>query len=393
LYICGKDSKLELFDEAEFSPYIRDIYEYIVGELHDGSVVTLLQCFLLKTKNTGGLQRRKHCAEIFPHYIALGSSHILNSAPCISQISFAMKDASALFYDFDAFSTVLDPKPFGPLLQNDKAKFRHIDIGERPIIAYFTGKFNIATVDTVLGKVIAHHTPRWTSGGSRGVRIDNKVMVTMIPTESLTFKDGINNLSVLLRFFELMLGCKQPLTELNVKLCSQTERCRAIDIHRSLEPNLSKLAEPEESQSIGPSDVLICTLDSPEQYSTVLANYLASDNERHDSRSRFHSNMISCRSTIDRTIAAANIFDIFPVSAYPAKKELTEDLKVAKEEARKLFKALPASNEKDSILNALGRISTLSLKAISGLQHMIGRSKPTQVATLTIITSTFHSLN
>ncbi len=125
LYICGKDSKLELFDEAEFSPYDREIYEYIVGELHDGSLVTLLQCIPLRV---GYRRGRNHYAQLFPHYIAIGSSHISNSAACILEISFAMKDASALFYDFDAFSIVLDPKPFGPLLQNDKAKFQQFSL-------------------------------------------------------------------------------------------------------------------------------------------------------------------------------------------------------------------------------------------------------------------------
>jgi hypothetical protein len=364
LHICGENSRLTLFDDAEFNPYFSEIYAYIVGELYDGRLVTLLQCNLLKTEITGvNSERRKHCAQLFPHYVALGTSHIPNSVSCISQISFAMKDASALFYDFDAFSTVLDPKPFAPLLQNDKAKIRHIDIGEHPIIGYFTGKFDIAIVDTVLGEVWAHHSPRYTSGGPQGLRIDNEVMVTMTPTESLTFKDSLNQLSVLLRFFELILGREQPLKKLNVRLCSQTDRSSAIEIHRSLETDSSELTDPEESRSIGPRDALMCTIDSSEQYSTVLINYLASDNERHDSRGRLRSALNTGRLyTIDRIIAAANIFDIFPDSAYPMNVELTEDLAAAKEEARKLFRDLPTSIERSSILGAIGRIGKLSLK-------------------------------
>jgi ApeA N-terminal domain 1 len=364
LHVCGEDSKLTLFDDAEFNPYFPEIYAYIVGELYDGRLVTLLQCNLLKTEITGvNSERRKHCAQLFPHYVAFGPAHIPNSLACISQISFAMKDASALFYDFDAFSTVLDPKPFGPLLQNDKAQIRHIDIGEHPIIGYFTGKFDIAIADTVLGRVCAHHSPKWTSGGPQGLRIDNEVMVTMTPTESLTFKEGLNQLSVLLRFFELILGREQPLKKLNVRLCSQSDRSSTIDVHRSLAPDSNKLADPEESRSIGPRDALICTIDSSEQYSTVLNNYLASDNERHDSRGRLRNALNTGRFyTIDRIISAANIFDIFPDSAYPVKVELPDDLAAAKEETQKLFKSLPDTIERNSILNAIGRIGKLSLK-------------------------------
>jgi hypothetical protein len=142
-----------------------------------------------------------------------------------------MKDALALFYDLDAFSTVPDPKPFISLLQEDMAKFQQVEIGEHPIIAYFTGKFDIAVVETALGEVRAHHSPIHTLAGPQGVRIDNEGVVTLRPPDLVTFQEAVNRLSVLLRFFALVLGREQPLIALTVRLCGQTDNSLPVEIY------------------------------------------------------------------------------------------------------------------------------------------------------------------
>lgn len=363
LCVRGEVSKVSLFADTEFPPIPED-YTYLTGDLHDGRLATLFRCTLERIeRRSTNPDRSKHSAQLFPHFVALGCQHIPPLAPCISQISFAMRDASSVFYDFDAFSRVLDPTPFVTLLANDKAQFRHIDIGESPIIGYFTGKFDIAVVETTLGAVRAHHCPTETMGGPRGFRIDNKVMVTLTPTEPLTFEEGIYQLAALLRFFELLLGCAQPLTDLKVRLSGQDKRSRSIDIYRSFAPDPRNAVDSEEVRSPGPRDVLVSTADSAEQYAIVLKNYLASDCERHDGRGRLRSALNTGRRyTIDRIIAAANLFDILPDSAYPAKATISEEFATAKVEARKLFKALPDSIERSGILGAIGRIGELSLK-------------------------------
>jgi hypothetical protein len=363
LRVCGKESKITLFDDIEFFQF-PEYYAYLTGDLHDGRLVTLFDCTLERTeRRSTSADRMKYSAQLFPHFVAIGHQHIPSSEPCIAQVSFAMKDASSVFYDFDAFSTVLDPEPFVPLLVNDKAKIRPVEIGDDPIIGYFTGKFDIAVVETPLGEIKAHHQINQTLGGPRGIRIDNKVMVTLTVARPLTFEESLNRLSVLLRFFELIIGCEQPLTDLNVRLFGQDETSSSIKIYRSFGPDSHKAVDPEKRQSPGPRDVLVTIVESSEQYATVLKNYLASDGDRHDSRARLRSALnIGRRYTIDRAIAAANLFDIFPKSAYPAKENLSKELEDAKAEARKLFKALPDSFERSTILGAIGRIGELSLK-------------------------------
>ena len=370
----GEDTTIDLFDDAAFCRDPKG-YSFIMGELHDGRLVTLLQCILKRTETRStSSDKRKHSVTIFPHFVALGSSHVSPSEPCISQVHFVMRDASAIFYDFDAFSTIINPKPFIPLLKNDKAKLRQIDIGDNPIIAYFTGKFDIAVVETELGKVHAHHRPNETLGGPRGVRIDNEVMITLTPPNPLTFEEGINRLLTLSRFFELILGREQPLTHLSMSPYNSNERCLPVEIYRSMAPEPCAAVDFDESRSPSPRDVLITTVEGIEQYSTVLRNYLALDQERHDSRGRLQKALSNGRHyTIDRLIAAANIFDILPNSAYPAKVSLPEGLATAKAEARKLFKVLPDSIERSTILSAIGRIGELSLK--HKIRHRVTSTK------------------
>lgn len=363
LHICGTNSKIELFDDKEFLP-APDAYSYIRGESHEGSLLTLLQGTLIRTgSHFTASADRKHYAEVFPHFVAIGSAQIPQYEQCIENISFAMEDATAVFYDFDAFSTVLDTKPFLPLLRNHKAKYRHVEFGDRPIIAYFTGKYEIAVVDTVFGEVRAEHRPSFSSGGPGGVRMDNQVVVTLTPPEPVGFEEAIERLSVLLRFFGMIMGREQPLHELTMTLADQPERSLPVRVYRSFTPTSRNEGDPEDSHRPHPADVLVSSFHDAEEYSTVLRNYLASDSKRQDGRERLQYLLKdNSNYTIDRLIAAANAFDILPDSAYPEKIPVNPELAAAKEEARQLFRGLPDSFERSAVLASLGRIGHLSLK-------------------------------
>jgi hypothetical protein len=65
---------------------------------------------------------------------------------------------------------------------------------------------------------------------------------------------------------------------------------------------------------------------------------------------------------VDRLVAAANMFDILPSAAVPPDVTLSEEQMSSRDEARKLFRALPQSAERNSVLGALGRMGKSSLK-------------------------------
>jgi hypothetical protein len=56
------------------------------------------------------------------------------------------------------------------------------------------------------------------------------------------------------------------------------------------------------------------------------------------------------------------MFDLLPKSAVPQDVDLPEALRAAQKASRQLFLDLPESYERDSVLNALGRIGKASLK-------------------------------
>jgi hypothetical protein len=56
------------------------------------------------------------------------------------------------------------------------------------------------------------------------------------------------------------------------------------------------------------------------------------------------------------------MFDILPESAVPPDVQLPDDLKSATEQCRAVFKGLPQTPERDSVLSALGRLGKSSLK-------------------------------
>jgi hypothetical protein len=112
-----------------------------------------------------------------------------------------------------------------------------------------------------------------------------------------------------------------------------------------------------------PADLPIQAAHTPEYFASVLTTWLARDHEWRSARFRFSTAFALQNSfTIDRLVGAANMFDILPASAVPTNVPLTKELKDAKTATHALFKALPQSTERTSVLDALSRLGKASLK-------------------------------
>jgi hypothetical protein len=87
------------------------------------------------------------------------------------------------------------------------------------------------------------------------------------------------------------------------------------------------------------------------------------DEERKDARNRFTNCFVRGNEyDIDRLVGAANMFDILPDSAVPKDVVLPQNILNAKKECESIFRNLSLSPERDSVLNALGRLGKSSLK-------------------------------
>jgi ApeA N-terminal domain 1 len=361
LLVAGRKSRLTLFDDSEFPP-VPAAYRYLAGELHDGELVTLFDCVLESMKNRRMKESRvKSLAHIFPNTIIIGPRHVPREGECVSEISVLLKDAHSVFYDFDAFSTVLRPEPFVPLLKQDKAAIRSVEIGDNPIIGYFAGRHEIARFSSSFGRFSARHRVSETMGGPAGWRLDSQVAVSLGLDEPLAFKDAMRRVHALIRFFEFIIGRRQALKGVEIRLHHQTPSEGPLRVVEAYAPQAEN-GRYRERASPGPCDVLLCTVEGSEEFCAVAKNYFEGDGSRLDARVRLAENIRRNSYTVDRLVSAANMFDIFPKSCYPAAAALSDEVINARDDARKSFKSLPSSIERDSMLSALSRIDQMTLK-------------------------------
>lgn len=359
LRVAGKNSLLYLRDDERFDPFVRSD-GLITGALHDLTKVTLLKCINLTGLGYGSRNDEIYYhTEIFPHFVLEGEQH-LSADERISKVTFKLEDGTNLFYDFDAFGSVIDARPHIDQIAKANRIDRAIPIGPDPKIVYFAGKREIVSLDTTLGHVRVQHNPSWCLPDPRGVRIDNFISISIDMPDAVRFDEAITRTLRLLRFLELIIGRPQNLQTMFVQ--TEGNDRERLNVHWSHRP-----ARKEESGEGGstpqPADMLLMPIEDPEEFSRVLRFWLDKYDERQDARDRFHSSFaMQRRYTVDRLVACANMFDILPRSAVPRDADLTADLLKAKTNSQKLFETLPHSYERDSVLNALGRVGKATLK-------------------------------
>ena len=330
------------------------------GVLQDLTKVSLSDCI---TVGAGSHHRHGeviHSFKLFPHYAVFGNDHISFDEKTITEVSFVIDDATILFHDLDAFGHVADARPLIEQVVQSEGLGREIKTGEFPIISYFTGKKEIFAVDTALGRVSASHNPSYGMGGPHGVEIENTICVSLQFPAGVTFKAAMDGFYRILVFLELIVGRPQNLLQFMVFKEADQERTVPLEVYPSGFPKHKRSGNKGKPH---PSDVLLDAAQKPEEFSHILADWLKRDETWHNARERFFSNF-SRQATYgkDRLIGAANMFDILPEEAVAAKVELSEELESATERCCKIFKDLPSSPERDSVLSSLGRVGKNSLK-------------------------------
>jgi len=362
LTLAGSNTSLFLHDKEHFyNKVIPD--RCILGVLHDLTRVSLLDCITTRS-GSGGRgaieDERYHVANIFPHVVIYGNIHVKPTDSVIRQVHFLIDDATTLFNDFDAFGGVIDARPLIEQVVCANAVDRQIATGPDPEILYFTGKREIFSVDTVIGRVYATHNPRRTWGGPGGVRLDNQIFLTIAFQGSVVFEEAISRMFVLLRFLDLLVGRRQNLLDTRLSINMDNDKLAVLQVYHCASPRREPRGDEDKPH---PGDVLLDGAQRPEAFSRILASWLDRQENWCDARMRFDNSFAGQRRfTIDRLVGSANMFDILPSSAVPPDVELSVELRSAKAACRDIFLALPQSPERDSVLSALGRVGKSHLK-------------------------------
>ncbi|WCM28145.1 hypothetical protein NDN01_04255 [Sphingomonas sp. QA11] len=350
--------------DAEFFDLKMSDLACIRGTLHDRKKVTLLWSTLRSGPGSATYYGDRYTFyEVMPGYVVFGAHHLDVAKPSIDQITFHVDDAESIFYDFDAFGHVIHPTEVIDVVveANERLIDRKIPRGPSPEIAYFAGRIEVVTVTTVFGTVRVRHqlAPPDFMASPRSASIRNFVIVDLIFFEPLHLEQTLDRVISLLRFLELLAGRPQNLDF--TALWTRGEEPRsALNLYWVHSP--ARRSEWEH-RSPHASETLVSAVEDPEGFATVLSRWLENDAARLDARVRFSEGFgAQRRFSISRLVGAANMFDILPKDAFSLPQAIDPKVVEARDQTKNIFKALPDSPERGSILGALGRLGNLTLR-------------------------------
>jgi hypothetical protein len=357
---AGEKTHLNLHD-PEFFNISRDPETCIQGKLHNLIKVSLLDCICPGTGWQGMGEERMSTARVFPHYVISGTTHIGPHDKVITEIDFCINDATALFYDFDAFGSVIHGEKFIKEIANGGRDGNRVATGPHPKIFYFTGVYEMARIETALGTFTARHAPSYNFPGPWGFNFKNTIVTALEFAEPVTFNIALQRLIDLKRYLSLLVGRPQNITNIVLTVPEEgEEHPNRLDVDWSL---LRSVDDSEESRSPNPRDVLVDPIGDKTGFAAMTTAYFSRQDAWRTPRGRFYTNFEKHRFySVDRLIGAANMFDILPSEIFGPPPTLSPELLTAQQTARDAFRPLAHSPDRASVLGALSRLGTWSLK-------------------------------
>lgn len=338
----------------------------VTGLTDDFVKVTCLDCLIGWStggwKHEGEVVHVYHHSDIFPHYIAIGDRHLDPAVPSIEEVHFRIDDAESLFYDFGAFGHVFDATTvIDDVLVASKVPVKP-QTGDHPMVAYFTGKLEVVSVDTAIGQLSVTYKPSWTMGGPKGVYIKGGMTVALRPLQAITFKDCIERLFVVQRFMSLLAGRTQGVSNVQLWVGAPISADNILDLKFSYPIRAKRRRGKRSWDAPHPGDLPLDAVRRTEEFERVLRNWVEREEGWRPARARYADCIAKGnRYDANRLIAAANMFDILPEHAVPPSGQVEPALLKAKEDARAIFRALAESPDRNSVLDAIGRVGKPSL--------------------------------
>ena len=333
----------------------------VTGAAYTGEYLTLIECYSPGTGHTGFKDKpTRYHAEVFPHYVAIGRCHLKPGEPCVKAIHFTTTDLTTLFYDFDAFSLLIDARPIIDVVLQERRKLRPVEAGERPLVSYFTGKDCIAEVPTAIGKVSVHHRPSFGLGGPSGVSMKNRIVVSIEPDQPVTLRDAVQRMYDIACFLSMAGGRAQGIDHIHV---TTTEIIDNVPESLTIYPSYRwKVSDKSKQHKPHPGDVPLDPIHYRAEFDAVLADWIGRHSGWRVARGRY----LECLRKAnkygpERLVAAANMFDILPKAAVPLAVELPDDLAITRDACAEMFRKHPPGIDRNSALSALNRLGAPSL--------------------------------
>lgn len=360
LILDSAESSLNLFSRDELlvsSP------EYVTGVLSDGIKVSLVRCISRGSATNHRGDEAFYSQSLFPHYVIFGDRHIDALKKRIARVSFLIRDASNVFHDLRAFGHISDGRDLMELIAERKARAGlSTPVGELPQVFYFNGKCEVLSTDCALGKLSVDHRMR-VETGTTGISVDNNTYVSLCPREPASVEDAVFQVMTLLQFLAIIAGRPQPLERLFFDVLTDGPQPNPLDVYLAMSSVETTHREGGPHRAPSPIDLPIDALRHPLKFANVLEKWIGRHEAWRDARFGFATCFGQAnRFSIDRLVGAANMFDVLPASAVPRTVELPPDVEEAARVSKEAFQGLPASAERQSILDALRRLKQVSLR-------------------------------
>ena len=375
LQICGPDTQLKRLSSEPIGDTDKAFRDQR-GFLKTGAKASLLGCvFLGSTEylHEGG----KHETRYFPHCVLTGEAFLASDEATIAAVHYTFENVDCLVNALGTFGTIKPTREeFVRILAAEEERVdkiaqehgwnrsrREVQVGDQPILHYFSGRWEILQCDAGIGSVtMANRVSHKLGIRSKGTGIENEITVTLRFVTPRTVDDALSALRNVHGFFELCLGRRQRYGWIEAELVDERAesgdgRIPMLDVYWSL-CNERVRGETEPTRYM---DVLLSPDARPAEFSKVLTGWLDSAPVVGDARGRFGSAFHSGAYGVDRIVGAANMFDLLPDTYVPGKKELDEPTRALVDETRARFKALPEGFARHSVLSVLGRVGSASL--------------------------------
>ena len=330
----------------------------INGELEDLTHVSLLRCTIRSESHTGRDQKALYRYDLSPQYVLVGRRHYSDRDTDIRQIRFSIAHAVELFDDPDAYGTIFNNPEAVRRAAKDDNESRPITVGEWNWLSYYTGKTTVFKSQTSIGEISANHSPTFSIGDATNLGLVKRVYITIKFDVPLSIMEAVFRMNRVLQFVDLVVGYSENVESICVYTGSENESQEAevYSIHHSRRSPYSTQSRPSRFT------VLIHPVDQAQEFSSVLSGWLERDVEWRTARMRLSRDWGTRTYNYNRILAAANVFDLLPSDVYGDRAALSQETYVAVEEANRIFRALPASEDRDDTLGHLGRVGDWRLK-------------------------------
>lgn len=374
LNIAGADSILKLVGQSSFSSPESDAWD-VHGTLSDGRKASLLHCVSYGTTQHYFGEDSQSETTVFPNYIVVGDEFINSNETVIQAARYHFENAHCFISGHKTFQTLRpNADEVYRILEDDYKRREKIalehnwpqipfkpEIGDFPSFIYFSGLWELISADTAAGKISLTNRTSHSSGNSSGIGFKNEITANILFAEPKTLDDAIDSIHTLHSLFELVLGHRQRYLWIELELTHRSKSSH-LDIPQTAKLHWSLCNERVTGNTkINLHDVLISPDIHPKEFVEVTRGWMNSAKMLADPRARFATAFFG-KYGINRIVGAANMFDLLPESHAPKTKEVDPVLQDAVRQCRNIFKNLPKSFAKDSVLSSLGRIGKPSLR-------------------------------